>query len=296
MSVELNNSDRSAFLIINDSSYELKKKNTLGSAKTADIPISGEGIAEKHCILRVNSSVVSLMDLGSESGTLVEQKKLEPGRQVLITEDDELQIGECFGKIIFKESKNVKNSSPPTDEIGTSETPSEKGEFSFDESDDLDLELGNREQSNLLEESDNNAGYELSFNPNMKEQMEEIKDDSAESEELDLDLGSEEEEFSDPDTQVLNEETIILKRTDQVPVSEKLEKFREEKKDSGKSTKSLLKKMREGGEKKKSTAKIKMTPITKFAGVNLRFFSMLIDLFTIMVTLSFLKETEIIRY
>ena len=82
-----------------------------------------------------------------------------------------------------------------------------------------------------------------------------------------------------------------------MPVSEKLERLQEEVRDSKESTKSLLRGAREEGIKKeggrKIAHKLKRTPITKFTGLNLRFFSMLIDFFTTTLILDSLKETDL---
>jgi hypothetical protein len=131
MSSEQNMSERSPFLELNNQLYKLEKKITLGSAEGLDIVIKGHSIAPKQCIFRVQKNVVSIMDMAGK-GTIVERKTLGPGRRVLISEDDELQIGDLHGKIVFK-SENEKEEAP-----ARKEEPLEKEVFEQEAPDQAD--------------------------------------------------------------------------------------------------------------------------------------------------------------
>ena len=185
------------FLLLNDKSYKLEKKMTIGSAQKVNISIQDKNLAPKHCIFRVQNNVVSIMDLGSKAGTMVERKRLESGRRVLITEDDELQIADCYGKIVFKseESEEATDSirddrpknrlqmdepePPPASDLEGFELEEERSELKIEMEgqeenvneevhDEPDQDIFDIEKKLKIKEETNaenlDEGYELSFN------------------------------------------------------------------------------------------------------------------------------------
>ena len=62
-----------------------EKEITLGSDRSCELKQYGEGIARKHCTLRPTSLGIVVNDLGSESGTFIDDERiigealLEPG-------------------------------------------------------------------------------------------------------------------------------------------------------------------------------------------------------------------------
>lgn len=70
----------------------LENSLTIGS-ETGDIVLSNDGIAPNHCTINLNHDVLSIIDHGSEQGTLVNGNQISPGKMVFLNPGDKVTIG-----------------------------------------------------------------------------------------------------------------------------------------------------------------------------------------------------------
>ncbi len=71
-----------------------QKETTLGAdPDVADLALRDNQISNRHLMVRVNGSLVSIIDLESTNGTVLNKNKISPGKPHRIKHLDEIQIG-----------------------------------------------------------------------------------------------------------------------------------------------------------------------------------------------------------
>lgn len=83
--------------------YALTHQLTVGS-EIGNIVISDPSISPRHVTFSLQDEVISLVDHGSVSGTLINGKKVDPGKQVIIEETDVVMVGDL--EVRFKVTSN----------------------------------------------------------------------------------------------------------------------------------------------------------------------------------------------
>lgn len=78
--------------------YRLTSKLGFGS-EIGEVLIADDSISPRHCTFSLEQDVISLIDHNSVNGTLVNNVRIEPGKNLILDEDDEVQIGELLVKI-----------------------------------------------------------------------------------------------------------------------------------------------------------------------------------------------------
>jgi diguanylate cyclase (GGDEF)-like protein len=73
---------------------------TLGRDPSADISIIDQGISRKHARIYKEAGKVMLEDLGSQNGTLINNKKVEKGAPVALAKEDMIKIGSSILKFL----------------------------------------------------------------------------------------------------------------------------------------------------------------------------------------------------
>lgn len=101
--------------------YEITENLTVGS-EVGSVQIEHDSISPRHCTFSFNSGVVSVLDHSSDFGTYIGQKRIPPGRMIILQDDDPIQIGELSAHIIHSE-ESVDIQTPQFDALP--ETPSE---------------------------------------------------------------------------------------------------------------------------------------------------------------------------
>ena len=75
-------------------SYRMvRTETTIGRGEEADLSFDDEQISKKHCKIRVEGPVCTVVDLGSRNGTSVNGRKLPPGTAQRVRHLDEIEIG-----------------------------------------------------------------------------------------------------------------------------------------------------------------------------------------------------------
>ncbi|HLT21841.1 MAG TPA: FHA domain-containing protein [Bacteriovoracaceae bacterium] len=78
--------------------YRLNNKLGFGS-QIGEVLIADESISPRHCTFTLEQEVISIIDHNSVSGTLVNDVQIEPGKNLILDESDQIQIGELLIKI-----------------------------------------------------------------------------------------------------------------------------------------------------------------------------------------------------
>ena len=77
--------------------YRIAQHDTvIGRGDEADFSIDDQEISKRHCLLRLNGSVCTLLDKGSTNGTLVNGRRLPAGVAHRVRHLDEIQVGETY--------------------------------------------------------------------------------------------------------------------------------------------------------------------------------------------------------
>ena len=82
-------------------SYSLTHQLTVGS-EIGNIVIADPSVSPRHCTFVLQEEVVSVLDHGSVNGTMVNGKKIPPGRYILLEETDIILVGDLQVKIVSK--------------------------------------------------------------------------------------------------------------------------------------------------------------------------------------------------
>jgi pSer/pThr/pTyr-binding forkhead associated (FHA) protein len=70
-----------------------RTETTLGRGEEADLSLDDEQVSKKHCKIRVDGPVCTVVDLGSRNGTTVNGRKLPQGTAQRVRHLDEIEIG-----------------------------------------------------------------------------------------------------------------------------------------------------------------------------------------------------------
>lgn len=84
-----------------DLSRRISPKLTIGS-EVGDLIIDDPTIAPRHCTFLISGDIVSVIDHSSEEGTVVNKKKLNPGKMFILNPGDKLKLGQLTALIEMK--------------------------------------------------------------------------------------------------------------------------------------------------------------------------------------------------
>lgn len=72
----------------------------LGRDPAAEIPLSDQSISRKHAKIIKSESKVLLSDLNSSNGTFINDKRIQPGEQVVLAKEDMIKLGNIILKFL----------------------------------------------------------------------------------------------------------------------------------------------------------------------------------------------------
>ena len=90
--------------------YELKHQLSIGS-EIGNIVISDPSVSPRHASFILQQEVVSVIDHGSVAGTLINGKKIAPGKYIILEETDVVNVGDLEVRLL------VKTESAPVESI-----------------------------------------------------------------------------------------------------------------------------------------------------------------------------------
>ena len=76
-----------------------KPDTVIGRGPEADFDVDDEQVSKRHCAIRVNGPVCTVIDLGSLNGTSLNDRELRPGVALRIRHLDEIGVGDT--RLIF---------------------------------------------------------------------------------------------------------------------------------------------------------------------------------------------------
>lgn len=77
-----------------------QKEMTIGRDPSADISVADQGISRKHATVTKANNQVQLTDLGSSNGTFVNDKKIAPGKPIVLAKEDMIKLGNTILKYL----------------------------------------------------------------------------------------------------------------------------------------------------------------------------------------------------
>ncbi|MCB1051505.1 MAG: diguanylate cyclase [Acidobacteria bacterium] len=69
----------------------------VGRSRECDFRLDEASVSRKHVVFRWDGESLAVLDLGSSSGTLINQQRLEPGQEVVLRPGDRLVLGHLMG-------------------------------------------------------------------------------------------------------------------------------------------------------------------------------------------------------
>lgn len=72
----------------------LKAETVVGRDDSADLRVEDEEVSKRHCLIRLDGSVSTLIDLESTNGTFLNDRRLNPGVAHRLRHLDEIRVGE----------------------------------------------------------------------------------------------------------------------------------------------------------------------------------------------------------
>lgn len=72
----------------------LKAETVVGRDESADLRVEDEEVSKRHCLIRLDGSVSTLLDLESTNGTFLNDRRLNPGVAHRLRHLDEIRVGE----------------------------------------------------------------------------------------------------------------------------------------------------------------------------------------------------------
>jgi pSer/pThr/pTyr-binding forkhead associated (FHA) protein len=72
----------------------LGPETIIGRDETADLPVQDEEVSKRHCMIRVDGSVSTLLDLESTNGTFLNDRRLNAGVAHRLRHLDEIRVGQ----------------------------------------------------------------------------------------------------------------------------------------------------------------------------------------------------------
>jgi two-component system, cell cycle response regulator len=73
---------------------------TLGRDAAADITVSDQSISRKHAKITKHDGKVFITDLGSSNGSFINDKKIEPGKEMPLVKEDMIKLGNSIFKFL----------------------------------------------------------------------------------------------------------------------------------------------------------------------------------------------------
>lgn len=70
------------------------KETVIGRDTLAEFTVEDDQVSKKHCVIRTEGGVCTVMDLGSTNGTRLNHRELEPGVARRVRHLDELELGD----------------------------------------------------------------------------------------------------------------------------------------------------------------------------------------------------------
>ncbi len=115
--------------IENSPTYPLETELSVGS-EVADIQIEDESLSPRHAVFKLADGVVTVTDLGSESGTTLGDHVLTKGKAVILKDGDVLQLGQIevtlkAEVVAVPQTMKVHRDENPEESEVAQETPSE---------------------------------------------------------------------------------------------------------------------------------------------------------------------------
>lgn len=88
-----------------------KDKFLIGRSPKCHLCAGHNSISRKHCAIIRHDASVTIMDLGSRNGTLVNEKKIEPEKEFELSSGDEITVGSL--RFMLTISHGIKNQKRP---------------------------------------------------------------------------------------------------------------------------------------------------------------------------------------
>ena len=85
----------------------------IGRAEDCDLKLESKTVSRQHCELKLKSVGLTVVDLHSRNGTLVNGEAVVPGKRTLIKVGDELKVGKYFLKVLSTSSNAADTEQPP---------------------------------------------------------------------------------------------------------------------------------------------------------------------------------------
>ena len=255
--------------------YELTGNQIVGS-EDADILIEDKSVSNRHLEVVLDDDVVTIKDLGSESGTFLGKKQLEADKKVILRDGDVIKLGKV--KLIFEEVDeeipDLDASAEPV-ELATEEAPVE------DASQENTPAVKAPVEEEGLSLEDNSTQPELEAESKNEDAEVETKSEESESvasaglqiSQEDLDAVEESEEPA--------EKTFKLQLYDyDKPDPDQIYKYDEAELDEGDKTltRKLMNALNLKSEKKKVKVKAKKGVVTPAANAIVRFLGLIFDI------------------
>lgn len=96
--------------VVGERTFEDEATIKLGNASTASVRLEHASVSRVHCVIEVGSSDVTVMDLGSESGTLL---NAAPITRANLASGDQLRIGPFVLEVVIGEATNLLGDPAP---------------------------------------------------------------------------------------------------------------------------------------------------------------------------------------
>ena len=88
-----------------------KDEFSIGRSPKCSLCAGSSSISRRHCVLVRQEATVSIKDLGSRNGTLINGKKISPEQQVELSSGDEITVGSL--RFLVTISHGIKNTKRP---------------------------------------------------------------------------------------------------------------------------------------------------------------------------------------
>jgi pSer/pThr/pTyr-binding forkhead associated (FHA) protein len=85
----------------------------IGRSEDCELKLESKTVSRQHCELKLKSAGLTVVDLQSRNGTLVNGEAIVPGKRTLIQAGDEIKIGKYFLKVLSTSSASVDAEQPP---------------------------------------------------------------------------------------------------------------------------------------------------------------------------------------
>lgn len=141
--------------------YSLSHQISIGS-EMGNIVIADPSISPKHATFFVQDEVVFIMDHGSVSGTFIKGKKIDPGKKILLEDNDLITLGDLEVKLTSRRAPVQIEELPELPTDITEATPQLNPETEVKTN--SDLKLNSREIDKLDSNAPSLVGLDLNEN------------------------------------------------------------------------------------------------------------------------------------